>query len=64
MIVPLPQPDNIEDASTAFLRSGARRLLAQATEAEGNAFLALVKGERLRGDWSQVLKDADQYPGQ
>ena len=33
-IVPLRQPDDIEDPLTAILRSGARRLLAQAIEAE------------------------------
>jgi hypothetical protein len=33
-VVPLRQPDTIEDPLTAILRSGARRLLAQAVEAE------------------------------
>src|SRR3954453_18409332 len=39
-IVPLRQPDEIDDPLTAVLRSGARRLLAQAIEAEAEAFLA------------------------
>lgn len=35
-VVPLRQPDSIEDPLTAVLRSGARRLLAQAIEAEAD----------------------------
>ena len=46
-VIPLRQPDTIEDPLTAVLRSGARRLLAQAVEAEAEAFLAEVKGARL-----------------
>ncbi len=33
-VVPLHQPETIEDSLTAVLRAGARRLLAQAIEAE------------------------------
>ena len=36
-VVPLRQPEETEDALTAVLRSGARRLLAQAVEAEAEA---------------------------
>ena len=43
-VVPLRQPDEIDDSLTAVLRSGARRLLAQAIEAEAEAFLAAMKG--------------------
>jgi transposase-like protein len=46
-VVPLRRPDEIEDALTAVLRSGARRLLAQAVEAEAEAFLATLAGVRL-----------------
>src|ERR671912_1744070 len=46
-VIPLRQPDTIEDPLTAVLRSGARRLLAQAVEAEAEAFLAEMKGVRL-----------------
>jgi transposase-like protein len=46
-VVPLGHPDTIEDPLTAVLRSGARRLLAQAVEAEAEAFLAGMKGVRL-----------------
>src|SRR6201995_1612286 len=46
-VVPLRQPDAIEDPLTVILRSGARRLLAQAVEAEADAFLALMKSVQL-----------------
>ena len=46
-VVPLRQPETVEDPLTAVLRSGARRLLAQAVEAEAEAFLAEMKGQRL-----------------
>jgi transposase-like protein len=44
-VVALRQPDEVEDPLTAVLRSGARRLLAQAVEAE--AFLAEMRDLRL-----------------
>src|SRR3712207_9050912 len=46
-VVALRQPDEVEDPLTAVLRSGARRLLAQAAEAEAEAFLAEMQGLRL-----------------
>ncbi len=46
-VVPLRQPDALEDPLTAVLRNGARRLLAQAIEAEADAFLATMKGIQL-----------------
>jgi putative transposase len=46
-VVPFPQPDTIDDPLTAVLRSGARRLLAQAIEAEAEAFLAEMAEQRL-----------------
>jgi putative transposase len=46
-IVPLRQPDAIDDPLTVVLRSGARRLLAQAVEAEAEAFLAMMTDARL-----------------
>jgi transposase-like protein len=46
-VVRLRQPDEIDDPLTAVLRSGARRLLAQAIEAEAEAFLALMAGRQL-----------------
>ncbi len=47
IVVPFRQLDTIEDPLTAILRSGARRLLAQAVEAEAEAFLSEMKGLRL-----------------
>ena len=43
-VVPLRRPEEVDDPLTAILRSGARRLLAQAIEAEAKAFLAAMKG--------------------
>lgn len=40
-------PDTIEDPLTSVLREGARRLLAEAIEAEADAFLATMREERL-----------------
>src|SRR5215204_4252411 len=55
-VVPLRQPDTIEDPLTAILRSGARRLLAQAIEAEAEAFLAEMKGVRLADGRERVVR--------
>ncbi|HEX8568555.1 MAG TPA: IS256 family transposase [Caulobacteraceae bacterium] len=46
-VVPLHQPETIDDPLTAILRSGARQLLAQAVEAEAEAFLATMRKLRL-----------------
>jgi putative transposase len=46
-VVSLRQPDTVDDPLTAVLRNGARRLLAQAIEAEAAAFLAAMKGMQL-----------------
>ena len=46
-VVSLRQPDTIDDPLTSILRSGARRLLAQAIGAEADAFLATMKGMQL-----------------
>jgi transposase-like protein len=42
-----PQPDAVDDPLTSVLREGARRLLAEAIEAEAEAFLAAMKDARL-----------------
>jgi putative transposase len=55
-VIPLRQPDTIEDPLTAVLRSGARRLLAQAVEAEAEAFLAEMKGARLPDGRDRVVR--------
>ena len=46
-VVRFPQPEVVDDPPTAVLRSGARRLLAQAIEAEAEAFLAAMAERRL-----------------
>jgi len=38
-VVSFPHPDTLDDPLTSVLREGARRLLAQAVEAEAEAFL-------------------------
>jgi putative transposase len=55
-VVPLRQPDAVEDPLTAVLRSGARRLLSQAIEAEAEAFLAMMKGERMADGRDRVVR--------
>src|SRR5688500_18536932 len=46
-VVRFPQPEAADDPLTAVLRSGARRLLAQAIEAGAEAFLAAMAAQRL-----------------
>jgi len=55
-VVHLRQPETIDDPLTAVLRSGARRLLAQAIEAEAEAFLAAMRGERLADGRERVVR--------
>ena len=55
-VVHLRQPDEIDDPLTAVLRGGARRLLAQAIEAEAEAFLALMSSERLADGRERVVR--------
>ena len=55
-ILPFRKPGDVEDPLTAILRDGARRLLAQAIEAEAKAFLAAMKGERLVDGRDRVVR--------
>src|SRR3982750_888309 len=55
-VAPLRQADTIDDPLTAILRSGARRLLAQAIGAEADAFLAEMKGLRLPDGRERVVR--------
>jgi putative transposase len=55
-VVSLRQPDEVDDPLTAVLRNGARRLLAQAIEAEAEAFLAEMKGLRLVDGRERVVR--------
>ena len=53
---PLRQPEAVEDPLTEVLRSGARRLLAQAVEAEAEAFLAEMRGQRLSDGRERLVR--------
>ncbi len=55
-VVRFPQPDTIDDPLTAVLRSGARRLLAQAIEAEAEAFLAEMADRRLADGRARLVR--------
>ena len=55
-VVSLRQPDAVDDPLTAVLRSGARRLLAQAIEAEAEAFLATMKIQHLPDGRDRVVR--------
>src|SRR5688500_18827776 len=55
-IIHLRQPDEIDDPLTALLRSGARRLLEQAIEAEVEAFLASMKELKLPDGRDRVVR--------
>jgi putative transposase len=55
-ILAFPHPDEIDDPLTLVLREGARRLLAQAVEAEAEAFLAAMSGERLADGRARLVR--------
>ena len=55
-IVPLRQPDEIDDPLTNILRSGARQLLAQAVEIEAEAFLAAMKDLKLADGRDRLVR--------
>ena len=55
-VVSLRQLDTIDDPLLTVLRSGARRLLAQAIEAEADAFLATMKGMQLADGRDRVVR--------
>lgn len=48
--------DEIDDPLTCVLRDGARRLLAQAIEAEAEAFLTVMKDERLSDGRARLVR--------
>ena len=60
-IVPLRQPDAVDDPLTAIVRDGARRLLAQAVEAEAEAFL--FDAERSAAGWARSSRAARVWAG-
>ncbi|MEC5383758.1 IS256 family transposase [Aurantimonas sp. C2-6-R+9] len=49
-------PGDIDDPLTLVLRDGARRLLAQAVEAEAEAFLTAMQGERLADGRARLVR--------
>ena len=55
-VVSFPHPDTLDDPLTSVLREGARRLLAQAVEAEAEAFLSAMAGERLSDGRARVVR--------
>ena len=55
-VVPLRQPDAVDDPLTAVLREGAKRLLAQAVEAEAEAFLASIRDARLADGRERIVR--------
>lgn len=55
-IVSFPQPEGIDDPLTTILREGARRLLAEAVEAEAEAFLSAMREERLSDGRSSFVR--------
>ena len=55
-IIHLRHPDAIDDPLTALLRSGARRLLEQAIEAEVEAFLASKKDLKLADGRDRLVR--------
>ena len=55
-VVPLRQPDAVDDPLTAILRSGARRLLAEAVEAEAEAFQAEMLNARLADGRERLVR--------
>ena len=56
IVIPLRQPDTVDDPLTAVLRNGARRLLAQAIEAEAEAFLAEMQDRRLADGRERLVR--------
>jgi transposase-like protein len=55
-VVPLRQPNEVDDPLTNILRSGARQLLAQAVEMEAEAFLLAMKGLKLPDGRDRVVR--------
>jgi putative transposase len=55
-VVAFHHPDELDDPLTSVLRDGARRLLAQAIEAEADMFLVAMQGERLADGRARVVR--------
>ncbi len=55
-VLAFEHPSEIDDPLTSVLRDGARRLLAQAIEAEADAFLSVMKDERLSDGRARLVR--------
>ena len=55
-IVPLRQPDSVDDPLNEIAREGARRMLAAALRAEADAFVEELVGERLPDGRQRVVR--------
>lgn len=55
-IIPLRQPESVEDPLTEIARAGARRMLAAALRAEADAFVALHAEETLPDGRQRVVR--------
>jgi hypothetical protein len=55
-VASFPHPDTLDDPLTSVLREGARRLRAQAVEAEAEAFLAAMADERLADGRARLVR--------
>jgi hypothetical protein len=55
-VFPLRQPGNIDDPLTDILRSGARRLLAQAIELEAETFLETMNDLKLADGRDRLVR--------
>jgi transposase-like protein len=55
-ILPFQHPEELDDPLTSVLREGARRLLAQAVEAEAEAFLEAMRDERLPDGRARLVR--------
>jgi hypothetical protein len=54
-VLPYQHPEELGDPLTSALREGARQLLAQAVEAEAEAFLEAMREERLPDSRARVV---------
>ena len=55
-IIPLRQPEEIDDPLTNILRAGARQLLTQAIEVEVETFLATLQDLKLPDGRARVVR--------
>jgi len=55
-VIPLRQPDTIDDPLSELAREGARRILAQVLIAEADAFVALWKDLKLPDGRDRVVR--------